>query len=150
MKIRTLGMLFLSLFILSSCSLFKPKEQPQPELPPPPNYYPTFIKSPQPLVPNVDKELKLEISRFRIIDDESVELFFHLINKSYFFATGATAQAILHRWCGGEIITAETTIPISKLTIKEVVQTKREPYAIAFVLDHSGSMGDERAYEIQE
>jgi outer membrane protein OmpA-like peptidoglycan-associated protein/Mg-chelatase subunit ChlD len=35
-------------------------------------------------------------------------------------------------------------VPIDSFTVTEVRQDRREPYAIAFVLDHSGSMGDEK------
>lgn len=34
--------------------------------------------------------------------------------------------------------------PITNFTVTEIRQDKREPYAIAFVLDHSGSMGDRK------
>lgn len=40
--------------------------------------------------------------------------------------------------CSGELTT------IDSFTVTEVRQDRREPYAIAFVLDHSGSMGDEK------
>jgi VWFA-related protein len=39
---------------------------------------------------------------------------------------------------------AGQSVPIDSFTVTEVRQDKREPYAIAFVLDHSGSMGDEK------
>jgi len=34
--------------------------------------------------------------------------------------------------------------PITDFTVTEIRQDKREPYALAFVLDHSGSMGDRK------
>lgn len=143
--------LILAIFLtIVSCSLFKPKEQPQPEMPPPPTYYPTFIKGTQPIIKSADNNLRLEFSRYRIVDDENVELFFHLIDGNYVFASGAASTSSKGKWCGGKIITSQVAIPIERLTVREIARTQTNPFAFIFVLDHSGSMGDERAYEIQE
>lgn len=142
--------LVLAIFLqMVSCSIFKPKEQPQPEMLPPPNYYPTFIRAIQPITKSVDDNLRLELSRYRIVDDENVELYFHIIDRNYTFASGAGTSS-KGRWCGGKIITSQTAIPIERLTVREIARTQINPFAFIFVLDHSGSMGNERAYEIQE
>lgn len=141
-----------SIFLLiASCSIFKQKEQPQPELPPPIGYYPSFIKNIQPMNKAMDENnLRLEISRYRIVDDENVELYFHIIDRRYTFASGAGTSFSKGRWCGGKIITSQIAIPIERLAVREVARTQTNPFVFIFVLDHSGSMGYERAYEIQQ
>lgn len=42
-----------------------------------------------------------------------------------------------------------TNTEIDSFTVTEVRQDRREPYAIAFVLDHSGSMGDEKILRLR-
>lgn len=152
LSIEKTGIIFVVFLIISlvSCSVFKQKEQPQPELPPPVTYYPTFIRNMQPITKDADKNLRLEISRYRVVDDENVELYFHLIENNYTFASGAATPSNKSRWCGGKVITSQVTIPIEKLLIKEIIRTTTNPFAFIFVLDHSGSMGYERAYGIQQ
>lgn len=144
--------IILSVFLLVvSCSLFKPKEQVQPELPPPVVYNPSFVRNVQPMTKDMDADnLRLEISRYRIVDDENVELYFHIIDRNYAFASGAGTSFSRGRWCGGKIVTSQITVPIERLAVREVARTQTNPFAFIFVLDHSGSIGYERAYEIQE
>ncbi|MEO5928309.1 MAG: OmpA family protein, partial [Candidatus Kapaibacterium sp.] len=42
-----------------------------------------------------------------------------------------------------------TAVPIDSFTVTEVRQDRREPYAISFVLDQSGSMGDEKVRKLR-
>lgn len=46
--------------------------------------------------------------------------------------------------CGGQ------SVPIDSFTVTEIRESDREPHAIAFVLDHSPSMGEQRALKLQE
>ncbi len=108
--------IFLSLI---SCSIFKQREQQQPELPPPAGYYPSFVRNIQPMNKGMDENnLRLEISRYSIADDENVELYFHLIDKGYTFVSGAGTSSGKGRWCGGKIIASQIAIPIERLAVR--------------------------------
>jgi outer membrane protein OmpA-like peptidoglycan-associated protein len=41
-------------------------------------------------------------------------------------------------------------VPIDSFTVTEVRQDRREPYALSFILDHSPSMGEQRALKLQD
>lgn len=64
----------------------------------------------------------------------------------YFSGTGSYRRYWhgLEDACGGE------SVAIDSFTVTEVRESEREPHAIAFVLDHSPSMGEQRALKLQE
>lgn len=141
----------ITLFILlTSCSLFRKGEKPLPELPPPPNYKPLHIQKYDDIRKSKPQTLSLEISRFNLITDDFARVYFHLIGNDTVFYYYSTTGELKKRWCGAYFIIDEEIVPISKFEVKESETTKRQPYAFMLVLDHSGSMGDDRAYEIQE
>ncbi|ROL55934.1 VWA domain-containing protein [Bacteroidetes/Chlorobi group bacterium Naka2016] len=138
------------LLLLLSCSLFRKGEKPLPELPPPPNYKPLHIQTFNDIRKSKPQTLSLEISRYKLITDDFARVFFHLIGEDTVFYFYSTTGEFKKRWCGAYFIIENEIVPVAKLEVKETETTKRIPYAFMLVLDHSGSMGDDRAYEIQE
>ncbi|MGB9702109.1 MAG: OmpA family protein [Candidatus Kapaibacteriota bacterium] len=141
---------FFSVFLLTGCASIMNREAELPELPPPSNYSPNFIQNSKD-INNIDKnDIDLEITRYEINDDEKATVYFHLVGNKNSYLSNATTNNILKRFCGGKLLTEESEIPIDKLIIKESNIKDRSPLAIAIVLDHSGSMGEDRAYDCQD
>jgi Mg-chelatase subunit ChlD len=121
-----------------------------PDQAPPSTYRPYFVRNSS--VVNASGAISptdtLTISRIVTSDPSRTRLFVHVIDPSGNYLSGATAPTMKSIWCGlEEKFNGRTTSP--KFTLKEVTETDREPHAIALVMDHSGSMGDERAFAVQ-
>lgn len=144
-------LLLITITIFSfGCATMMQRESELPDLPPPAGYQPNFITQSIDINSVPSNSIDLELSRYEINDDEKVTVFFHLIGNKFAFATNSSSPSISKRFCGGKIITKEGEIPIEKLVVKESNIKDRKPLAIAIALDHSGSMGEARAYDCQE
>lgn len=138
------------LFVLSSCSLFRKGEKPIPDLPPPPNYRPLHIQTSQNINQAKPRTFNLEISRYTMLNEDVARVYIHLIGDDTIFYSSASIGEFKKKWCGAYFIAENEIVPVTKFEIKEYQASYRQPYAIVLILDHSGSMGDDRAYEIQE
>ncbi|MFN3305801.1 MAG: OmpA family protein [Candidatus Kapaibacteriota bacterium] len=147
---RSLLFFLILLQALASCSLFRKGEKALPDLPPPPYYRPLHIQTFQNINQVKPRTLNLEISRYTMLTDEVARVYFHLIGDDTIYYSFASTGEFKKKWCGAYFIADNEIIPVVKFEIKESQASYRLPYAIVLVLDHSGSMGDERAYEIQE
>jgi VWFA-related protein len=117
---------------------------------PPEGYNPIFISE----VKKVDKKAldsaKIFISRVDPYKENKVRLYVHLIEDNNTFLTGASENSIKKIWCKIiDSVNGEEQI-ITDFKIKEASKDDRKPQAIAMVMDHSGSMGDNRAKEVQK
>ncbi len=74
----------------------------------------------------------------------------HLIGYDTIFYNFAITENLKKRWCGVFFIVDNEFVPVNKFEVKESEISYRPPFAFMLVLDHSGSMGTDRAYEIQE
>lgn len=137
-------------FFLWGCATMMQRESELPDLPPPANYKPIFITETADINTIPNNSLDLELSRYEINDDEKVTVFFHLIGNQKAFALNSASSNLTKRFCGGKLITREGEIPIEKIVVKESTLSSRKPLAMALVLDHSGSMGEYRAYDCQD
>lgn len=149
---RNILLLFAFIMVLvNSCQVYKDgKEAELPDLAPPQGHNPQFIIDIKDVAKHEIKDPQLVISRTEAKNSDKVKLYTHLIDQSSFFMTGAAKADWLKKWCKGTIITNGVEVPIEKLTIRESTVKDRKPLAIAVVMDHSGSMGVERAYACQD
>lgn len=138
------------IILFASCSIFRKGEKPLPDLPPPPNYRPLHGQTYGNLSISKPATLDLEISRYSLISDDRARVYFHLIGNDTVFYYYTTSGELKKRWCEAYFIIENDIVPVTKFEVKEAEISNRKPYAFMFVLDHSGSMGDDRAYEIQE
>lgn len=146
---KILLLAFFSVFVVG-CATMMQREAELPDLPPPADYKPIFITETVDINSLSGNSLDLELSRYEINDDEKVTVFFHLIGNQKAFALNSSSSNLLKRFCGGKLLTKEGEIPIEKLNVKESVLKDRKPLAIVIALDHSGSMGEYRAYDCQD
>lgn len=136
---------------MQSCVVYKSKrEAVLPDLPPPVGYNPTFIQN----VKNVQaadlNHPKLLISRVDVNDADKIRIYTHFVENNSTYLTGAATGEWLKRWCEMTIITNGIPSKIDKFNVRESVFKDRPQLSVALVLDHSGSMGIERAIACQE
>ncbi|HET6510966.1 MAG TPA: OmpA family protein, partial [Candidatus Kapabacteria bacterium] len=92
----------------------------------------------------------LDITRIDSREPNRVKIHAHLIDTMGNYLTGAANGKWKLQWCGliDEANGKQTRITNYKLS--EVTEKDRVPTALALVMDHSGSMGEERARAIQD
>ncbi len=142
---------FLLMLIFVSCQVYKgEREAVLPDLPAPPNHNPIFLTDIKDVSSHTLKDPKVVVSRVDAKTGDKVKMHIHFFDQNSFYMTGAAAGEWLKKWCKGTIVTNGVEIPVEKMTIRESNIKDRKPLAIALVMDHSGSMGEERAYSCQD
>lgn len=136
--------------ILQSCQINLGGEGVLPDKDAPQNHNPQFIKDVKDINNHNIKDPKVIISRVDAKNSDKVKLHVHIIDDGSYFLTGAAAGEWLKKWCKGTLIIDGKEVPVENITIRESTVQDRKPLAAALVLDHSGSMGDERAFVCQE
>jgi outer membrane protein OmpA-like peptidoglycan-associated protein len=152
MKYRYVLSLVLILALANSCKTFRFDGEPPAgfDATPPPDYHPVFIMKKE----KYDKEKHISpkaiISNIDVRQPNSVKIKMHLIDSNYIYLTGVAKNEFRKFWC--EVVDSfkgkETVI--KKFKIDEVTDEDQIKTAIAVVMDHSGSMGDTRAYVVQD
>jgi outer membrane protein OmpA-like peptidoglycan-associated protein len=114
------------------------------DAPPPSNYKPVFVKQSIPVAASTGAA-GIYVGTVDAKEPNRVRVYAHIIDSSGAYLTGATA---LKWWCGAtdEFDGKERKM---KVNIREATINDQEPHAIALVMDHSGSMGEDRALAIQ-
>lgn len=113
--------------------------------PPPAGYAPVFVRSTKPVTTAMGKPTIL-VQSVDISKPDRIKFLLHVTDASSSHLTGAKASSL---WC----ITRETFEGASKnvkASVREAVIGDNVPHAIALVMDHSGSMGEDRARAIQD
>jgi hypothetical protein len=121
---------------------------PGPDLPPPPDYNPIFIERTAPYQ-SANPSMFPFITRAHLKDNKNVRLYVHIIDSNGVLFSGAKPEEWKKLICE---VTVEYSGRITKAAyqLSEITASTLEPMAIAMVLDHSGSMGDQRAFALQE
>ncbi|GAB1430310.1 hypothetical protein MASR2M18_11430 [Ignavibacteria bacterium] len=115
------------------------------DAPAPTGYTPLFIRSTRPVAEAVGKP-KILLQSVDVSKPDKIKFYLHITDISYSYLTGAKSSSL---WC----LTRETFNDASKnvkTTVRETTIGDNIPHAIALVMDHSGSMGEERALAIQD
>ncbi len=143
-------LLILVSLIIQSCQFNISGENVLPDIDAPPNHKPQFIKDIRDVKKYSPRDPKVIISRVDSKSSDKVRLNIHLIDDGSYFLSGAAAGEWLKKWCKGSLIINGIEVPVDNLTIRESTIKDRKPISLALVLDHSGSMGEERAITCQE
>ncbi len=142
---------FLVLISLSSCISFDDgsiKEGAVEKDIAPQNYNPTFITGVRNIKDTAITDPKVIVSRIDPYSSDKIKMYVQVIDKNNTFLTGATADNFKKIWC--EVIDSvngeEQKV---NFKVREKNETDNMPIAFAMVMDHSGSMGEERAIAVQ-
>lgn len=114
------------------------------DAPPPSNYKQVFVKQSVP-VGNSAGGTGIYVSNVDAHEPNKVRVYAHVIDTSGAYLTGASA---LKWWCGATDVFDGKEKKL-KVNVREATINDQEPHAIALVMDHSGSMGEDRALTIQ-
>ncbi len=152
MKYQNLMILAALASILFSCGT-APSGEPaaQNDSRPPDGYSPAFFSrtdtTPENMQPAEGRAVS--ISRAECSPTRTT-VFFHLIDSMGVYYSRALDYPDIFRWCWAAEVFDSVEKPITDFKIREATEADAEKLAVAFVLDHSGSMGDWRAKGMQE
>ncbi len=113
---------------------------------PPKGYKYLFTKRIKPIT-QIDSQKLYVLFRGMHINPNYVELMLNLVDDHGDLITGATNPQWLYIWCNLLVLHKPLNVQQTNFTVKEINET--QPTAYALVLDHSGSMGDQRADTLQ-
>lgn len=119
-----------------------------PDVPPPPGYAPVFVNRVQPFHPTAPSPF-ITISRAWIKDMRTVRVYAHVLDSTGVLYTGFGSKEWQKLICGVTTEIAGRPVPV-QYTAAEFTSATAEQHAIALVLDHSGSMGEQRALALQD
>ena len=120
---------------------FKPKDDN-----PPANYHYLFTQKTL-NVTDLDTQKLYVLLRGMNLDPKNVAVKLNLIDDQGHIITGATNPQWLYLWCNLLLQNKSLKVDQKNFVVKEVHET--QPTAYALVLDHSGSMGNQRANALQ-
>lgn len=142
------------LMLASGCALLNKylhRVKPEAILPdatPPAGYNPLFFKTIKP-VSEAGKSLTGGVFKSEVADNK-VRIFFHIMDSAGIYYQGASEKKWKSLFCYTAETSGNTTTDIKNYTIREIKATDNLPIALALVMDHSGSMGDDRARIVQK
>ncbi len=121
------------------------------DAPPPPGYAPVYLRQVQALpAAGPPAGCRLQVARIETDNPDVVRVYFHLVDSNgTHWSGGASGKArrwwceIVEHWQGREAV-------VKKYWLSEATEARREAQALALVMDHSGSMGRERALTVQD
>lgn len=116
--------------------------------PAPTGYKPMFVRSTQPFGQSATQS-GAYITRVNANEPSKVKVYAHVLdsNGTYYYGAGEKKWSSI--WCEVSDEFEGTKRPM-KFKITEKTFKDTEPHALAIVMDHSGSMGEERAVKIQQ
>ncbi len=117
---------------------------------PPYDYDPVFIQSIKPFNESIHTAPKLEITSVDTRELNFIRMKVHLIDSSKIYLSGASTNDFKKIWC--EVVDTFNGKPqiIKDFKVYENNENTDKSTAIAIVMDHSGSMGEERAVIVQK
>lgn len=117
---------------------------------PPEDYEPVFIVESKPIEQSKFEYPKLIVSKTDPYSAQNVRHYIHLVDNDTTMLSGAAEGKWKDIWCEVTDMVNGKTHTIKDFTIREVTGGERQSQAIAMVMDQSGSMGEKRAYAVQE
>lgn len=138
--------LVLSIFMISCAQL---GDIPRPDTPPPAGYDPVFAVKAKEMTTIPGKPM-FSLSRVEAKAAQGVVLSLHILDSNLTLLTGADKPKWSKIWCEVIDSTAAGEKKIADYKLREVFPEQSSPVSMAIVMDHSGSMGDDRARAVQQ
>ncbi len=144
-------LLALVVVLLIGCKTVKQKGESEimEDATPPSNYQPVFLSQIASYDENNLKYPSAVVSGIDARQPNLIKVRMHFVDMDSVFLTGAVEQNIKDKICFFVDSSAAGEKPITNYSIKEVANNDDQPYSIALVMDHSGSMGEWRALAVQ-
>lgn len=147
--IKLLYILFALIIVLPSCAIIGEEPFATKDATPPTGYNPIFVTQTKQYDAANDSIVQLDISGINTQQANLVKISFNAVNLSNTHLTGISSQNMKAMWC--EVIDSVNGkgIVLDKYKMYEVTESDANDIAFTIVMDHSGSMGEERAYAVQ-
>ncbi len=144
-----LSLVLLCFVFLEGCNSLLTKGEPAAETDPVPpmGYMPVYAHALAPLPAKPKETPAFYMSRIESNEPNRIRLFVHIVDSTGNLLYGAGKQKI---WCMLMDSIEGKATEIKDFKVKEISESDRVPTAIALVMDHSGSMGEERAHLVQD
>jgi len=114
----------------------------------PKNYHPVFFKAVKPFHPNINK---LVVDQYKTtVAEDKVSVYFHIMDSSGTYYSGASDKKFRNLFCKIVEIKNGKEAPLKKYILREITDHDNTSLALSIVMDHSGSMGDDRARVVQK
>lgn len=141
--------LFILLLVaaFTGCASFKGEPAAELDPIPPLGYAPVYVRNVASMPASLDKKPAFYMSR---IESEAnrTKLFVHIVDSNGNYLSGASKNRSM--WCNLLDYVNGRPTQIKDFKLKEMTEADKTPTAIALVMDHSGSMGEERARIVQD
>ncbi len=146
---RLLYIVVLSMVFTSCVSVKKGESVILRDAVPPAGYSPVFITQAKAFEPATVTKPELEISWIEAKQFESnVKFFLHLTEEQKTYLLGASDKINSKFWCGAYLTFEGKRQPVN-FKLSEINNSSQRKNAVAIAMDHSGSMGNERAKIVQ-
>jgi outer membrane protein OmpA-like peptidoglycan-associated protein/uncharacterized protein YegL len=122
------------------------------DAPPPLNYEHTYLKEFR-HISELQENSKLQLHFKTTVNElDTVRMEAHLMDSEGNYYYGASTEMWKDWWCNVRVKRKGETefVAVDSFNIEEVNELDTLPIAFALVMDHSGSMGDERTVIVQE
>lgn len=119
--------------------------------PEPAGYAPMFMKRTASMPSERPNSAQTVFTRSETQNGKTVRVYAHILDTDGTYYSGGAGKSAKKKglFCGISDTVNGQKKEIKKYTVREVTEKDKEPVALAVVMDNSGSMGDERARELQ-
>lgn len=139
----------IALLVASCAHVREAEEEILTDATPPAGYNPIFIHQIKPFNPDSLSKPSVVVSGVDTRQPNLVKARIHIVDGNKTYLTGAAGSIYKNIWCFVADSFAGNPKEIVKYKIREATENEKQPVSIALVADHSGSMGDWRAEEVQ-
>lgn len=144
---KILVSLILCAAIFTGCAALKGEPAAELDPIPPSGYSPVYVHALAALPARPKEKPAFYLSRIESSEPNRIRLFVHLVDSNGNYLYGGAKQKI---WCSLVDNANGKSTTIKDFRVREVSENDHVPTAIALVMDHSGSMGEERARKVQD
>ena len=144
LKLFALG----AMIFIAACSTYNPENEIlEADRTPPMGYDPVFISNVSNNASSTDIA-KAFVSRIDMRDPSKLKFYIHVVDSNYDFISGLSPDKVKDLWCGFRR-TTNFDVWTDDYEIYEVKPITAGDHSVALVMDHSGSMGEQRALAVQ-
>lgn len=151
--VRTVHILLsvcLAVLTVAGCSSFMGEPAAKADATPPPGYNPIFLKQVVPMPPTAPPKATAQITGIDTRNSQKVVVTLHVADSLGTYFSQTDPSSLKKLICKVTEKIGNEEIPIQKFTIRQRTESDPVQYAIALVMDNSGSMGDPRARTVQD
>lgn len=153
MNAHTMKSLFIftiATVILTACSTFQGEPPATSDATPPAGYAPVFLKRISPMPDVQPPRSAVQIGTVDARTPSAISVFVHIVDSSGTYYSQPDVAKLKKMICKVTTTMDGEQIPVNTFTVRQRTETDPTPFAVAIVIDNSGSMGESRARTVQD